>query len=213
MNSCEVRVFGPAVANTSVPRLLLTFTGSSEMGLSRGCGLAGRPNCATKPGTTRKTPASSYHPCSTNFLNCAAPFGAHSGCTLIVMLASPGASPPRLRSSTTSKGAASSALAEFAPALTAGATTAAAAMENSRRPGPPSGAAALSAVLAAWASVWANRAGGRKLRPAVRQSPKTAAPRSRRLASRQSRCLADGRAMAADLRRGTQAGPALWFGA
>ena len=57
MKSCVVRVFGPRAANDSVPRLLLTLTGSSGIVRSNqaaemvGSGL--NPNCAMKPGTTR----------------------------------------------------------------------------------------------------------------------------------------------------------------
>ena len=57
MNSCVVRVFGPAVANVMVPRLLLPFTGSSGIFafshalLIAGLGLT--PNCTMNPGCTR----------------------------------------------------------------------------------------------------------------------------------------------------------------
>lgn len=61
MNSCVVRVFGPAVANTSVPRLLLPITGSSLMlafiQTLFTAGLAFKPNWTMKPGTTRKKAA------------------------------------------------------------------------------------------------------------------------------------------------------------
>ena len=63
MNICEVRVFGPAVANTNVPFLLLTFTGSSfklaALYFLFNAGSPLNPNWTINPGTTRKNLASS----------------------------------------------------------------------------------------------------------------------------------------------------------
>src|SRR5689334_3206397 len=58
MKSWVVRVFGPAEANETAPRVLCAFTGSSVIVAERhaaetfGSGLI--PNWTTKPGTTRK---------------------------------------------------------------------------------------------------------------------------------------------------------------
>mmetsp|Transcript_21526 Transcript_21526/g.56126 ORF Transcript_21526/g.56126 Transcript_21526/m.56126 type:complete len:275 (-) Transcript_21526:405-1229(-) len=87
MKSCAVRVLGPEVAKTMVPRLLLRLTGSSLIFSGSGCGVAGMPNCATKPSTTRKKAAPSYQPSSASLLNCAAPPEAHSGWILTLKLA------------------------------------------------------------------------------------------------------------------------------
>lgn len=65
---CEVRVFGPAVANTTVPRVLLTLTGSSgillDLHLLWTLGSPLIPNWATNPGKTRKIRHWSKKPCS-----------------------------------------------------------------------------------------------------------------------------------------------------
>jgi hypothetical protein len=62
MNTCVVRVSGPAVAKVIVPRLLLALTGSSLMLASRQtceiCGLPLMPNWTMKPEMTRKKRAS-----------------------------------------------------------------------------------------------------------------------------------------------------------
>lgn len=57
MNSCVVLVFGPAVANTTVPRAFVTFTGSSLIAflyLAWMVGLPLIPNCDMKFGITLK---------------------------------------------------------------------------------------------------------------------------------------------------------------
>jgi hypothetical protein len=68
--SCVVRELGPAVAKTTVPRALVTLTGSSGMDALRhlACtsGLPFIPNCTTKPGNTRKKRQSSQKPMSVN---------------------------------------------------------------------------------------------------------------------------------------------------
>ena len=58
MNTCVVRVFGPAVANVTVHCVFGCLTGSSWMSaFCQACATAGFgwiPNWTTKPGTTRK---------------------------------------------------------------------------------------------------------------------------------------------------------------
>ena len=53
-----VRVFGPDVANVTMPLVLLSFTGSSwifaSFHLAVTCGSAAIPNCAMNMGSTRK---------------------------------------------------------------------------------------------------------------------------------------------------------------
>ena len=58
MNTCVVRVPGPALAKVMVPRLLLAFTGSSGMRATRHLAISAgsplMPNCTMKPEITRK---------------------------------------------------------------------------------------------------------------------------------------------------------------
>ena len=58
MKTCVVREFLPPAAKTTRPLLLLFFTGSSfKIALYQATAILGygeTPNCATKPGTTRK---------------------------------------------------------------------------------------------------------------------------------------------------------------
>mmetsp|Transcript_20947 Transcript_20947/g.83474 ORF Transcript_20947/g.83474 Transcript_20947/m.83474 type:complete len:215 (+) Transcript_20947:264-908(+) len=81
MKSCVVRVLGPAVAKTSVPREFDTATGSSRRlpYFLASPGSAGRPNCTMKLGRTRKKRAPSKNPVDTSSSTRATPSGAHSG--------------------------------------------------------------------------------------------------------------------------------------
>eukprot|EP00977_Amphora_coffeiformis_P002540 scaffold482_cov266-Amphora_coffeaeformis.AAC.3 len=70
MNICVVRLFGPAVAKTTVPRALVTLTGSSfkfcPRHLAWTVGSPLMPNWAIKPGMTRKIRHPSQNPEAVN---------------------------------------------------------------------------------------------------------------------------------------------------